>query len=841
MRRVSLIVLFCLLAAGTALAQNIQTVAGGGPNNMPALDANLYIPAGGAIGPSGDRYIVAVDANRVYKVDSSGNLTVFAGNGTYGFSGDGGPATSASLKFPWAAAVDGAGNVYIADGANGRIRKVDASGTISTVAGNGAYGFSGDGGPATSASLDGPTGVAVDGTGNLYIADEGNQRIRKVDTSGTISTVAGNGTAGFSGDGGPAASTELYDPFGVAIDGAGNLYIADQANQRIRKVDTSGNISTVAGNGTYGFSGDGGPATSAELFNPFGVAVDGAGNLYIADAYNQRIRKVDTSGNISTVAGNGTAGYSGDGGPATSASLLDPADVAPDGVGNLYIADSDNSRIRKMDASGNISTVAGYGAAISLGDGGPATSAGLAGPRGVAVDGAGNLYIADTSNQRIRKVDLGGIITTVAGNGTYGFSGDGGPATSAELSSPFGVAVDSAGNLFIADLSNQRIRKVDISGNISTVAGNGTQGFSGDGGPATSASLWGPTGVAMDAAGNLYIADQSNNRIRKVDTSGNISTVAGNGTQGFSGDGGPAASTELYYPYGVAVDGAGNLYIADQANQRIRKVDTSGNISTVAGNGTYGFSGDGGPATSAWLASPAGVAVDGAGNLYFADFSNQRVREVAGAASAPAATISPTSLTFGSVPVGTQTTAQTLTLTSSGIGPLGISAVSASGDFLETDNCASTSLAAGNSCTIQVRFMPTAAGLRTGTLTITDNAADSPQSVALSGTGTDFSVSASPSSETVKAGKSAGYTLTVTPESGFTGTVTLGCTGAPSQASCKISPPSAKLNGSKALTSSVTVSTGSGKKLTPTGTYTLTLTGASGSLSHSTTVTLTVQ
>jgi len=550
-------------------------------------------------------------------------ITTVAGS-TWVFRGDAGPATSAPLGHMQGVAVDAAGNVYASDIGNSLVVKVSPSGILTVVAGNGVGGFSGDGGPATNASLT-PAGVAVDAAGNLYVADTDNNRIRKVSPSGMISTVAGNGTSGFSGDGGPAISASLNDPQGVAVDAAGNLYIADYGNNRIRKVNLSGIISTVAGSSARGYSGDGGPATSASLRDPCGVAVDAAGSVYIADAANHRVRRVTSSGIISTVAGNGTWAFSGDGGPATSASLWAPCGVAVDAAGNLYIADKYNDRIRKVSPSGIINTVAGNGAYKFAGDGGSATSASLNDPQGVAVDAAGNLYIADRYNSRIRKVSPAGVISTVAGSSARGYSGDGDPATIARLFWPSGVAVDTAGNLYIADHGNNRIRKVNPSGIISTVAGNGQWAFSGDGGPAISASLNDPQGVAVDAAGNLYIADYGNNRIRKVSPSGTISTVAGNGRYGFSGDGGPATSASLGWVEGVAVDAAGNLYIADTDNG-IRKVSPSGIISTVVGNGTVGFSGDGGPATSASLKYPIAVAVDAAGNLYVAD--DNRIRKV---------------------------------------------------------------------------------------------------------------------------------------------------------------------------------------------------------------------
>jgi len=333
---------------------------------------------------------------------------------------------------------------------------------------------------------------------------------------------------------------------------------------------TPGVITTVVGDGVEGYSGDGGPATSAEL-GPIGVAIDAAGNIYIADT-NNLIRKVDTSGIITTVAGNGSYSFSGDGGPATSAALGNPTGVAVDASGNLYIADTQNDRVRKVDNSGIITTVAGNGnyASIYTGDGGPATSA-MIYPKGVAVDASGNLYIAETTDNRILKVDKSGIITTVAGySSTVGYGGDGGPATRAMLNYPLGVAVDTFGNLYIADTGNNCVRKVDTYGIITTVAGYWAKGYSGDHGPATHAMLNYPTSVAVDASGNLYIADLKNYRVRKVDTSGTITTVAGNGIPNYSGDGGPAVYAELGYPYGVAVDTFGNLYIID--TNAIRKV-----------------------------------------------------------------------------------------------------------------------------------------------------------------------------------------------------------------------------------------------------------------------------
>jgi uncharacterized protein (TIGR03437 family) len=335
-----------------------------------------------------------------------------------------------------------------------------------------------------------------------------------------ITTIVGNGTASFSGDGGSASAATVNAAPDVATDLYGNLYIADQNNHRIRKVDSKGIITTVAGTGTPGFSGDGGPATKAELNTPTGVCTDAAGDLFIADLSNLRIRKVDTSGKITTVAGNGTQASNGDGGPAIKASMYIPIRCVVDSAGNLYIADQGAHKIRKIDSSGTISTFAGTGNDLGIvadfsGDGGPAIDADLNNPTAVAIDPSGIIYIADQYNQRIRKVDKSGIITSVTGTGTSGWTGDGGPAVSAEVSYPGGMAIDQNGDIYFSDCGNFRIRKIS-NGTITTVAGDGTEGFAGDNGPALQAEFNNQFGIALDSAGNLYIADLTNNRIRKI-------------------------------------------------------------------------------------------------------------------------------------------------------------------------------------------------------------------------------------------------------------------------------------------------------------------------------------
>jgi sugar lactone lactonase YvrE len=597
--------------------------AGYSGDGGPAASAQLNNPVGLALDASGNLYIADSFNNSIRMVSPSGVIATVAGNSSAGYSGDGGPATNAQLSHPLGISVDGSGNLYIVDYYNDRIRKVSAAGIITTVAGNGSTGDSGDGGPATGAQLNAPFGVAIDSGGNLFIAEHGGDRVRKVSAGGIITTVAGNGSQGYSGDGGPATSAQLYNPGNVAVDANGNLYIADSLNNRIRKVSAGGIMTTVAGNGSQGYSGDGGRATSAQLYQPQGLTVDARGNLYIADTYNYRIRMVSPAGIIDTVAGDGFENYSGDGGPATAAQLNLPSGVAMDASGNLYIADSLSYRVRKVSAEGIITTVAGNGSQGYSGDGGPAASAQLESPASVAADANGNLYVSD--NNRIRKISAGGIITTVAGAGSL-YPGDGGPATEAQLAYPVGMAVDANGSLYIADWGASCIRKISAAGIITTIAGDGITGYSGDGGPAASARLNGPSGVAVDAAGNVYIADAYNHRVRMVSPAGIITTVAGNGSAGYSGDGGPATAAQLGVPEGVAVDASGNLYIADSGNERIRKVSAAGIIATVAGNGAAGYSGDGGPATGARLFGPMGVAAGAGGNLYVADFINNAIR-----------------------------------------------------------------------------------------------------------------------------------------------------------------------------------------------------------------------
>ncbi len=770
---------------------------------------------------AGNLYIADWGNFRIRKVDvSTGIITTIAGNGSTGYTGDGGAATAAALGITtggwWGMGItsDPYGNLYFYCWGYNKVRRIDATtGIITTYAGTGTLSFSGDGGPATSATFGYLYGIAADGSGNVFLSDWSFKRIRKINSSGTISTYAGTGTAGFAGDGGLAtASGVALQNLGCSVDGGGNLYFADYGNHRVRKVDASGIITTVAGTGTWGFSGDGGAATAAKLYYPYNTANDPAGNVYIADYQNIRIRKITnfnrpptftagasasltvcqnsagdsvnsllavhdsdafqwatwslltsashgtalgawgmlttggsgvvtpstfsykpatgyvgldtfkvrvhdgftydtitiyvtvnpmpgtisgttsfsasgytllsatpsggtwsssagtiaaTSGTtgivtgvaagtatitytlptgcfrtqtvnvfpyagqfITTVAGNGTSGYLSDGVAATSTRIYDPYSVALDGSGNFYIADTRNHRIRKVNSSGIISTIAGTGTSGFSGDGGAATAAQLFTPTGVTLDASGSIYIADQDNHRIRKISTSGVISTIAGTGTSGFSGDGGAATAAQMYLPTGITVDASGNVYIADQYNNRIRKINTSGVISTYAGTGAATYGGDGAAATLAQINRPCGVSIDASGNLFIADYTNNRIRKVNSSGTITTYAGTGVSGFSGDGLAATTAKLTTPWGVHVDALGNVYIGDNGNQRVRKVNASGIINTLAGTGTAGYSGDACAASAAQINSPCGLAVDAVGSIYFADKSNQRIRKI---------------------------------------------------------------------------------------------------------------------------------------------------------------------------------------------------------------------
>jgi uncharacterized protein (TIGR03437 family) len=682
-------------------------------DNGPAVAAQLAQPEGLAVDRAGNLYIADAANHRVRRVTPAGVITTVAGNGHAGFSGDNGPSEAAQLNQPYSVAVDSAGNLYIADLGNQRVRRVDTAGIITTVAGNGERGAAGDGGPAASAQMLSPRNVVVDPAGNLYVSEFDGHRVRFLARDGSISTIAGTGIAGFSGDGGPAVAAQLAFPAGLALDPEGALYIVDSANLCIRKVQ-AGAISTVCDRRKFGvpyirlsgiaadsagrlyipesinafvwqlsagvltrvagapgsgvYSGDGQPAVQTALNTPVEVALDGNGNLYISEA--RRVRGVSAaSGTISTIAGDGSFDYSGDGASAQQAALSGPVGLALLN-GDLYIADQGNQRVRKVAADGSISTVAGNGQASHTGDGLPAPGASLNAPAGLAFDAGGNLYIADSNNNRVRRVDPSGVITTLAGTGlSDGFGGDGDPATLTPLSQPQGVAPDPSGNLYIADTNHNRVIRVAPDSTVHTVAGTGSPGYTGDGDPSALPQLYGPTGLALDSDGNLYIADTLNHRVRMLAAGGVISTIAGTGTSGFSGDGGAAGAAQLSYPRALAIDAGRNIYIADSGNNRIRMIAPDGTIATIAGAGDAAFNGEDGPALQMALYNPCGLALDNQGNLLVADTGNNRVRKLAPAVVPPPPLIEVGLANAASLAPGPLAPGEIFSIFGQGIGP----------------------------------------------------------------------------------------------------------------------------------------------------------------------------
>lgn len=607
----------------------------------------------------GGFYFSSEIQSRVYYVSSDGHLSIVAGR-AWGFDGDGGPAVMAKLAAPGPLALDSAGNLYVADRGNLRIRKIDRQGIITTVAGKGTLGFSGDGGPATEAQFNilamavscyvpgcsRGLGIAFDAEDNLYVADTRNERIRKVDKNGIITTLAGDGRRGPTGDGLPAVAGKFAGPLDVAVDRSGNVYVADTGNRSVRKIDKAGLLTTFAGTPCPPGSicdpaGDGGPAVSAHVNIPVAVAVDAESNLYLFDASYGTVRKVDKSGIISKVAGGGTccSPEGGDGGPALNASLGATIDLALNSAGHVFIA---AGRIRVIDSQGAINTVAGRRAESFGGDGMPANLQFPGFPWAVTVDPEGNIFVGPGG---LKKIDRFGRMTTFANVSAYGMASDkDGNIYATTLSSvykisrqgivtrvvitgvdpgnappldtttgqppnPFlyalSVAVDSSGNLYVADRTMGRVFRVDPSGSAHTFL-----------------EVPGVSAVALDRADNIYILA---GRVYRQDPQG-LTVVAGGGTD-YPGDGGPATSAQLTAPRSIAVDNSGNIYISE-SNHRIRKVDSRGTISTIAGNSIPGFSGDGLDPQLSQLSFPYGIAVDTRGDLYIADTINNRVRKV---------------------------------------------------------------------------------------------------------------------------------------------------------------------------------------------------------------------
>jgi sugar lactone lactonase YvrE len=545
-------------------------------------------------------------------------FTTLAGSASYGSSD--GLGSAARFNSPSGVAVDTAGNVYVADQSNNTIRKVTSAGLVTTLAGLAHFDSNGNpvGGSAdgtgSAARFNGPNSVAVDNTGTLYVADTGNNTIRKVTPAGVVTTLAGSaGQYGFADGAGSAARFAL--PYGVAVDTAGNVYVAD--HDTIRKVSPAGIVTTLAGlvgPGDLNGSADG-IRSAARFFNPQAVAVDSAGNVFVADTRNNTIRKVTQAGVVTTLA----------------AGFVFPSGVAVDSAGNLYVADRGSHTIRQVTPAGVVTTLAGLADTRSIGGSadGSGNAAQFSYPSGVAVDSSGNVYVADQGNNTVRKVTLAGVVTTLAGWASLG-SADG-IGGAAQFYYPQGVVVDNAGNIYVADMGNQTIRKVTPAGVVTTLAGlagnpGSTDGTGSNARFGSNGFYSGPSAVAVDSTGTIYVADTANSTIRKVTAMGSVGTLAG--LAGYSGNmDGAGPEARFYYPQGVAVDGTGNLYVADTFNNTIRKVNSLGVVSTLAGLAESPGSADG-IGSDARFNLPAAVALDGVGNLFIADSRNHTIRRL---------------------------------------------------------------------------------------------------------------------------------------------------------------------------------------------------------------------
>lgn len=726
----------------------ITTVAGTGlaglnDDGLPALETHFYLPQDVTVGPDGFLYVVDWNNHRIRRVDgdglvetiagtgelgdaqdgvaiytqfnhptnvffdrdghmiiaawhnslvkrldfSTGIVTNVAGTGARSFGGDGGPANSALLDLPSAVVVDSSGNIIISDQANFRLRLVEPDGTIHTICGDGEPGFAGDGGPASAARLNALKGQAaapssridIDRRDQIYIADTANHRIRMIDAVGIIRTIAGTGEPGYSGDGGPALEAQLNTPSDVAIADNGTIYIADTMNHVVRVIRPNGTIGTLAGTGQRGFSGDGSAANEAQLDRPYGIGLAPNGTLYIADTHNQRIRRVTgistgplppppppptpviipctgVTGSICTYAGTGFSAFDGDGRDRLYTTLYWPFDMEFTPSGRRIVLDWNNHRVREILGDDTFVTIMGTD---FVGDGPPDLSdldpegadpltVDLNHPTDIQEMPNGDVTIVAWHNHKLREIDgQSGRVRVTMGAGA-GFAGDGGPAIDVRTNQPARASLDAHGNLFLVDQRNQRIRvfyeyaEKRGAALVATVAGSGVRGFNGDG-EARQTQFNFPTGgnpeptggIAVTADGVIYFADTNNNRIRRVDftsedfLSGTVTTVAGTGEAGYSGDGGPADEATLSFPQDVEIGPDGNVYFADTNNDVVRMIDVAtGIITTVVGTGEKGYGGDGGPAVEAKLNRPFGIAFDENGDLYVSDTFNGRVRKV---------------------------------------------------------------------------------------------------------------------------------------------------------------------------------------------------------------------
>jgi len=574
-------------------------------------------PAGIAVDGSGTVYVADYGNSTVRMIMSGNAVSTLAGTAGVQGSADG---TGAAAQFNWplGAGVDNAGNVFVADG-NNTIRRITSAGVVSTFAGTAGVTGSADG-TGAAAQFNQPSGVAVDGAGNVYVAELGNDTIRKITPAGVVSTLAG--TAGVEGSAdGTGASAQFTHPWGVAVDGSGYIYVADTDNNTIRKIAPDGVVSTLGG--TAGVSGSAdGTGAAAQFSSPQSVAVDESGYVYVADSNNNTIRKITPEGLVTTLAGIAGVWGSADG-TGAAAQFSYPWYLAVDRSGNVYVSDEGNATIRTITPAGVVSTAAGTVALTGSADGTIAASH-LAWPYGVAMDGLLNVYVADHGNNTIRKITPAGAVSTLAGTAGVAGSADG-TGAAARFNQPSGIAVDGAGNVYVGDYGNNTIRKITSAGVVSTVAGAAGVFGSADGAGAQARFAY-PNGVAVDGSGNVYVADQGNCTIRKITPAGVVSTLAGTAGVWGSSDG-TGSAAQFGAPAGVTVDKKANVYVADWQNDTIRKITAAGVVSTVAGTAGVQGSADG-TGAAARFNYPWSVAVDGSGILYVADRGNSTIRKI---------------------------------------------------------------------------------------------------------------------------------------------------------------------------------------------------------------------
>jgi len=588
---------------------------GFGSQDGTGTAARFFFPTGEATDGAGNVYVADWGNETIRKITPAGVVTTIAGTAGMTGSTDG---TGAAARFsgPWGVATDSAGNVYVADSGNETIRKITPAGAVTTLAGMAGMTGSADG-TGAAARFNFPSGVSTDSTGNVYVADAGNATIRKITPAGVTTTLAG--TAGVTGStDATGAAASFNNPIGVATDSAGNTYVTDSNNHTIRQITPAGVVTTLAGMAGITGSVDG-TGVAARFDDPRGVVTDSAGNVYVADFGNDTIRKITPAGVVTTLAG--TAGMTGStDGTGAAARFNSPSGMASDSAGNLY-TDSNNATIRKITPTGIVSTLAGTAGVTGSTDG-TGAAASFDNPTGVATDSAGNVYVADTDNDIIRKITPAGVVTTLAGTAGMAGSTDG-MGAAARFNFPSGVATDSAGNLYVAD--NETIRKIAPGGVVTTLAGMAGMTGSSDG-TGAAARFNGPWGVAADTAGNVYVADLGNETIRKITPAGVVTTLAGMAGMTGSTDG-TGAAARFNGPQGVATDSADNIYVADFGNDTIRKVTPDGAVTTFAGTaGMFGSSD--GTGAAARFYQPSGVASDSAGNLYVADVSNDTIRKI---------------------------------------------------------------------------------------------------------------------------------------------------------------------------------------------------------------------